>query len=77
MRPAGRVGVLFRIPALPAAIQDNHMVELQAFGAVRGQKQQAVLPATGLPSPLRQPFEEKDVAPAPGRTIEIGARVSF
>ena len=34
------------------------MVELQALGAVRGQKQQSALPAAHLPPPLRQPFEE-------------------
>ena len=46
------------VNAVPAVIKHNHVVELQALGAMGGQQHEPALAATQFLSPLGQPFDE-------------------
>jgi len=50
--------VLASAEAVPAAVEDDHVVELQPLGPVRGQQQQPVLASAGVAAPLGQPLDE-------------------
>ena len=52
------VGVLVAVDSIPASVEDDHVVELQALGSVRCQQQQPVLAARDVAGPLGQPFDE-------------------
>ena len=55
---SARVRRVFVSPdAIPAAIKDGDMVELQPLGTVAGQQQKSVLAPAYLATPLGQPFD--------------------
>jgi len=57
-KAAGSVTVLDRRFCLPTSIQNHDVIELETLCPVRGQKQKALLFASGLSSPLRKPLDE-------------------
>ena len=58
VEPARSVHILAAANAIPASIQHNYVVELQALGAMGCRQQQPALAATYFPCPLGQPFDK-------------------
>ena len=58
VQPARRIRILAVANTIPTTIQHDHVVELQALGAMGGQQQQSALTATYIPRPFGQPLDE-------------------
>jgi len=53
-----RIPIFMGIDPVPVAVEYDDVIELQAFGPMRGEKQQTGLPASCFPPPFGQPIQK-------------------
>jgi len=58
VQPTRGIGVAGGIALVPVAVEHDHMIELESFGAVRSEQQQSGLPTTRFAGPFGEPVEK-------------------